>query len=89
MICKTIVTSYKFQKTSKLELETRPTITAIALQKCSVITSRAAPGEAAGSGGVFATLLLSIVEADGLIWETLFCHVPARKLFALQKLEYY
>ena len=31
MICKTIVTSYKFQKTSKLELETRPTITAIAL----------------------------------------------------------
>jgi len=31
MICKTIVTSYKFPKTSKLELETRPTITAIAL----------------------------------------------------------
>ena len=31
MICKTIVTSYKFPKTSKLHLETRPTITAIAL----------------------------------------------------------
>ena len=31
MICKTIVTSYNFPKTPKLELETRPTITAIAL----------------------------------------------------------
>jgi len=31
MICKTIFTSYKFPKTSKLQLETRPTITAIAL----------------------------------------------------------
>jgi hypothetical protein len=33
MICKTIVTSYKLPKTSKLQLETRPTITAIALPR--------------------------------------------------------
>ena len=32
MNCKTIVTSYKFHKTSKFQLETRPTITAIALR---------------------------------------------------------